>query len=693
MLSKIRIWFRYIYIRLSRASEKILLRIQMTEFIYMILMSVVIGVVVGFGSVGVKYLIELISDLAFTGEGTITERVIATPWYWLILIPTIGGLFVGPFAHFVVPASKGHGVTEVIQSLLTKGGIIKPIVAVGKSITSAVTIGTGGSVGYEGPIVHIGASIGSSVGQFFRVPTRRLRTLVGCGAAAGIAATFNMPIAGALFAIEVIMMDYAAFQLFPIIISSVIATVIAHNYMGNFTEFDASPIILSSNFEIFNYFILGAICGLVAFMMIKSLYYFEDLFHHQVKIPPYLKPAIGGMMIGSIGIFYPQIIGVGNETISAALNNNFFWLTAFVLVFLKIVSTSITLGSGGSGGMLSPALFVGAMTGFAFGEAMNFIDPNTTFNSGSYAFIAMGGLIAGTVRAPLTAILMVFELTRQSSAILPLMIVVSISMILSSKLSRESVYTLKLIMDKIQIKTFGEHGILKSIPVSEVFTENIITVKENANYDKITSKLLTINDPCLVVKTLDGNYLGVISINSLKDTLLDRDYLQDVIIAGDIADKSIPKVTPEHNCFEVLEICKNTQIDGLPVVESHNQNKLLGIVWIRDINDILQKEMDKLEHTSDLATKISKINKEHDISFMPGYVIAEIQVPESFVGRTIAGLKVRSDFGVDIISIKSNSAKGTVIKALPKPDYILKSSDSMIVAGEAEKVNILKDIS
>ncbi|MDX9789504.1 MAG: chloride channel protein [Candidatus Kapaibacterium sp.] len=692
MLNKLRIWIRYIYLRLSRGSEIVLERIQMTEFIYMILMSVVIGVVAGFGSVGVKYLIEFISEQVFSGEGSMLEKVASTPWYLLILIPTLGGLFVGPFAHFIVPASKGHGVSEVIQSLLTKGGIIKPVVAIGKSITSAVTIGTGGSVGYEGPIVHIGASIGSSVGQFFRVPARRLRTLVGCGAAAGIAATFNMPIAGALFAIEVIMMDYAAHQLFPIIISSVIATVISHHYIGNFAEFQVSPIVMSSSYEIFNYFILGALCGLISYSMIKSLYYFEGFFSEQVKIPDYLKPAIGGMMIGTIGVFYPQIIGVGNESISLALNNNFFWLTALVLVFVKIVSTSITLGSGGSGGMLSPALFVGAMTGYTFGEAMNFIDPDIAFNSGSYAFIAMGGLIAGTVRAPLTAILMVFELTRQSSSILPLMIVVSISMILSSKLSRESVYTLKLIMNKIQIKTFGEHSVLKSIPVSEVYSHNFSVLREDANFKEITNTMLSGTDSSVSVISMKGIFLGVITINTLKENLLDPDHLRDIVIAGDIADKSVPRIDIHTNCYDVLNLCRHHNVEEIPVMDSDQPNKQIGVLRMKDVNEILQREMDKIEHTSDLASKISQINKEHDIAFMPGYVIAEIQVPPSFIGRTIAGLKVRSTYGVDIMSIKTTSGRSYDIKALPKPDYVLKSNDSMIVAGEAEKVNILKSV-
>jgi CIC family chloride channel protein len=690
--NKAKILAKYFYLKFSRQSTVVITKIQMTEFSYMIIMAIIIGIVAGFGAVGVKYLIEFISNLAFSGQGSVLEKVIATPWYILLIIPVIGGLFVGLFANFVVPESKGHGVTEVIQSILTKGGIIKPIVALGKSITSAVTIGTGGSVGYEGPIVQIGASIGSSVGQFFRVPTRRLKTLVGCGAAAGIAATFNMPIAGALFAVEVIMMDYAAYQLFPIIISSVIATVISHHYFGNFAEFQASPIILYNFFEIINFFILGLLCGLVSYLMIKSLYFFEDFFHNKVKIPVYLKPAVGGLLIGGMGIFYPEIIGVGNDSISHALSNSMIWYTALALIFIKILSTSLTLGSGGSGGMLSPALFVGAMTGFTFGTGMNFVNSSIALNSGSYAFIAMGGLIAGTVRAPLTAILMVFELTRQSSSILPLMIVVTISMILSTKLSRESVYTLKLLMNKIKLKTFGESSILKSIPVSEVYTKKINSLPENANYSEIVNLIISINEPCISVISLKGKFMGIISINILKESFLDKDILTDVIIAGDIADMTIPKVTKNHHCYEVMDLCRIYDIEGIPVVDENDNTKLIGMIWMKDINDNLQLEVDKIELTSDLASKISQVNKENDIPFLPGYVIAEVKVPHIFVGRSIAGLKVRTEYGIEIISIKQSTPHGQEIKALPKADYIIQEFDSLIIAGEAEKVNILKDL-
>ncbi len=693
MIDRIKILIKYFYLKFSHKAAIIIKKIQMTEFMYMIIMAIVIGVVAGFGAVGVKYLVEFISEIAFSGEGTILEKVIATPWYILLLIPAIGGLFVGIFSHLLLPNAKGHGVSEVIQDILIKGGVIKPIVALEKSITAAITIGTGGSVGYEGPIVQIGASIGSSVGQFFRVPTRRLKTLVGCGAAAGIAGTFNMPIAGALFVVEVIMMDYSSNQLFPIIISSVISTVIAHHYFGNFAEFQTSPIILYNYLEIANFFILGALCGVVSYLMIKSLYYFEDFFHNKIKIPVYLKPAIGGLLIGVIGIFFPQIIGVGNDSISLALSNNMVWYIALALVFVKIIATSLTLGSGGTGGMISPALFVGAMTGLTFGTLMNYLNSSVAFNYNSYAFIAMGGIIAGTVRAPLTAILMIFELTRQSSSIMPLMIVVSLSTIISTKLSRESVYTLKLLMNKIKLKTLGENSILKSIPVSEVYTSKFHHLYENATYNEVINKLISINDPCISILCLNNKFMGIISINILKESFSDKDIISDAIIAGDIANKKVPKVTINHHCYEVMDLCRIYDLDGLPVFISDDSDEQIGMIWMKDINDSLQAEVDKIELTSDLATKISNVNKENDISFLPGYVIAEIKAPKIFVGRTIAGLKVRTEYGVDIISIKESTPNGQEIKALPKANYIIHETDLLIIAGEAEKVNILKDLS
>jgi CIC family chloride channel protein len=354
-------------------------------------MAIIIGIIGGLGAVFVRWLIEQLSLIFFSGEGSTHERISNTHWLLILFIPTIGGLLVGLISKVNIPDAKGHGVPEVIYSLNKKGGKISPLVALFKSITSSFTISSGGSVGSEGPMVQIGASIGSTVGQFFKVNSRRMRILVGCGVASGIAAAFNVPIAGALFAIEIILFDFAIVSFTPILISAGIATIITHYFVGDFTEFIVPPLMIVSPYEVISYFVLGALCGIVSFIFIKVLYTAEEFFEKKININQVLKPALGGLIIGFVGIYFPHTMGVGNDSINSAINNDIIWYIALILVFLKILTTSITLGSGGSGGVIAPALFIGAMLGSFYGNIINFYFPNVTAESSAYALVAMGG--------------------------------------------------------------------------------------------------------------------------------------------------------------------------------------------------------------------------------------------------------------------------------------------------------------
>ncbi|MCW9097733.1 MAG: chloride channel protein, partial [Ignavibacteriaceae bacterium] len=416
-------------------------RLKLTEHTFMIIVAIIIGMLAGFSAIGIRFLIKEISLLSFQGAGTFLENVLNTSWYWILIIPAVGGLIVGPIIYYLAPEAKGHGVPEVMQAILLKGGNIRPRVAFIKAIASSISIGTGGSVGREGPIIQIGSSIGSMIGQFLRVPSKRLKTLVGCGAAAGIAAAFNAPIAGALFAVEIILMDFAIAQFSPIVIASVMATVVSHTFEGKFAAFMVPKYQLVSPQEIGFYFVLGALAGVVSYFFIKLLYWCEDLFDNKMKLPEYVNPAIGGVIVGIVALGFPQVMGVGYDTINMALYGKMVWYIAVVLIFAKILATSVTLGSGGSGGIFAPSLFMGAMLGYFFGYAVHSLFPNVTASPGAYALVAMGGLVAGTTRAPITAIIIVFELTNDYSIILPLMVTCIISLILSSRLTRESIYT------------------------------------------------------------------------------------------------------------------------------------------------------------------------------------------------------------------------------------------------------------
>ena len=687
-----KISFKKVYTKFSNSTVTFFDRARMTEHTFMIIIAIIIGILAGFGAIAIRALIKEISILSFPGGSSFLENVMNVPWYWKIMVPILGGLLVGPLIYFFAPEAKGHGVPEVMQAILLKGGMIRARVAIIKAIASAISIGTGGSVGREGPIVQIGSSLGSTVGQFFRISSKRLKTLVGCGAAAGIAAAFNAPIAGALFAVEIILMDFAVAQFSPIVISSVMATVISHTFEGDFAAFAVPKYTLTSPYEIVFYFALGAVSGVVSYLFIKLLYQFEDFFDNKFKFPEYLKPAIGGVGIGIIALFFPQVMGVGYDSINQALHGNMIWYVAFALIFVKILATSITLGSGGSGGIFAPSLFMGAMLGYFFGEMVHFAFPAITSTPGAYALVAMGGLVAGTTRAPITAIIIVFELTNDYHIILPVMITCIISMILSSKLSRESIYTLKLLLRNINIKEGTELNVMESIFVKDIYNKDFDPINVTDNFNQVVNKVIRGKNPEFPVVTQDGMITGMISIYDIKDHLYERDALQDLLIAQDIANGFYDCVSPNDNCQTALDKLRKYDFEGLPVVDAEDSKKLIGMIWRKDIQYAYQKEIEARDITSTLASSIVMKEETPQVRFMEGYSIIEISPPKSFIGKSIKQLNIRAKYGLDVLSVKIKDEQGERLKAIPGSDYIINKGDILIIAGEIKNINILKNL-
>lgn len=669
-------------------------RAKMTEYTFILIIAIIIGLLAGFSAIGIRWLIKTITALSFGSGTNLLEVLSSTPWYLLLVIPALGGLIVGPIIYYLAPEAKGHGVPEVMQAILLKGGIIRPRVALIKSIASAITIGTGGSVGREGPIIQIGSSIGSTIGQFFKVPSRRLKTLVGCGAAAGIAAAFNAPIAGALFAVEIILMDFAVVQFSPIVISSVMATVVSHTFEGDFAAFIVPHYHYASPYEIGFYFLLGAVCGFFSYLFIKLLYFSENFFDNKLKLPEQIKPAIGGIIIGIIALRFPHVMGVGYDTINLALHGNLIWYLAAGLLFAKIIATSVTLGSGGSGGVFAPSLFMGAMIGVFFGEIVHGYFPEITAEPGAYALVAMGGLVAGTTRAPITAIIIVFELTNDYKIILPLMITCIISMILSTKLSRESIYTLKLVMRNIGIKEGREINIMESILIKDVYNrpnpKSIIFIEDK--FGAIVNKLIHNRGREFPVVDASGVLQGIISVDMIKDFLFEKDSLSSVLIAADIMNRKFEYVTPEDNCSVAIDRMRKHDHESIPVVENSNSMKLTGIVSLKDIQDAYNLEIEKREITSSLSSKIMMNEKEQRVHFLEGYEITEIAAPESFYDKSIRELNVRAEYGVDILSIKKETDENETVIPFPSPDYVIRKDDRLVVAGEIKNINLLSNI-
>ncbi|MBW2467801.1 MAG: chloride channel protein [Deltaproteobacteria bacterium] len=551
------------------------------EHTIMVLLGIIVGVVGGYGAVGFRHLINFIQSIAYGSPAELLEAVRSVPWHMRIAVPAIGGLIVGPIVYFFAREAKGHGVPEVMYAVALKQGIIRKRIVFIKALVSAVCIGTGGSVGREGPIVQIGSAVGSTLGQLFNVSANRMRTMVGCGAAAGIAATFNAPIAGSIFALEIILGEFEITSFSPIIISAVSATAISRHYLGNVPAFILPQYVLHSPLEFPLYAVLGILCALVAVGFTLFLYRTEDAWD-SIKFPEYFKAVLGGLIMGTMGLVFPQILGVGYGAIDLALTVKLSWWFMGLLVLCKILATSITIGSGGSGGIFAPSLFLGAMAGGAFGTIAHYFFPSVAASAGAYAVVGMGAVVAATTHGPLQAILIIFEMTSDYKIILPLMITCIISCIVARKLCGESIYTFKLIRRGINIRGGKEVNILNSIPVKNVMYHTVEMIPETFLLKDLAKKLPQSRSNNFVVVDENEKITGVLTFldyyNNLFNGKLDKQ-----MTVKDIMTKDVVTVSIEDHLGTAMEKITAGDYSILPVVKADDPQKMAGILTRRDI--------------------------------------------------------------------------------------------------------------
>ncbi|HET6849954.1 MAG TPA: chloride channel protein [Gaiellales bacterium] len=388
---------------------------------------------------------------------------------FLVIAPILGGLVYGPLISRYASEARGHGVPEVMLAVRRHGGVIRPRIALVKALASAVCIGTGGSVGREGPIVQIGSALGSSVGQLLRLPADRMRLLVACGAAAGISATFNAPIAAVFFTVELILGELEIESFGSVVLASVVAAVIGRAAFGDTPFLGLPPFHQRSVWEYGWYAALGLGAVVVGLAFTRLLYGLEDLGDAVWRGPEWLRPAVGGVLLGGLLLAVPQVYGVGYPVMQHALAGRYALGFVLLLLLAKILATSTTMAIGGSGGVFAPSLFMGAMLGAATGQLANGLTPGVAAPAGAYGLVGMAAVFAAASRAPITAIVIVFELTGDYTIILPLMTAVAVAVAGSSLASEDTIYTLKLRRRGIPLKR--SHGsALADITVAEAMT-------------------------------------------------------------------------------------------------------------------------------------------------------------------------------------------------------------------------------
>lgn len=564
--------------------------LKLTEdlrWIYLDLLSIVVGISGGLGAVAFRKLVELSHDFFF---GFLLPLLPNS--YFVVLLPVLGGLIVGPLIYKLAPEAKGDGISHIMIALQRFTGDIRKRAGLVLIFTSAITLGSGGSAGREGPIALIGASAGSAIGKAIRLSARDLKVLTCCGVASGIAATFNAPMGGAIFSMEVISKKFTSLDAVPILLAAVVGKAVATELIDPVPEF-VNPNFYFTTFDMVLCFFIGPLFGFLSFLWVKGYYFFEDRFQ-DLPLPDILKPAVGGLTAGVCGIFFFEfgIMGVGYEGI-----NNVFMLAArapatdlllllLALGLLKMLATSSTVGSGGSGGVFAPTLYIGTMFGLAAGMLAEILAPDQIANPLDYGLLGMGALFAGTAGAPLTCIFMITEMTGNYGG-LPSLIICCITSYTVARilLKGGSIYTIKLMRKGIYLDL--PQPVLSEVSVGEAMHKEVIAVSPLCRISEVRDGIYRCNYTGFPVVD-EGRLVGMITFDDIRRI---PPHEQEKMTVKEVAVRAPITINPHQSAKMAMDIMYENDVGRLAVVEKDNAQKLIGIITRSDVIRAYEREM------------------------------------------------------------------------------------------------------
>lgn len=676
-----------------RSLASLLDKLPLGEGLILVILAVMVGAGTGLAAV---FFIRLISFINLFSYGDIGSLFPQWGRVWFIIIPVAGALITGPIiAHFAVEA-RGHGVPEVMQALIQNGGRIRPRVAIAKIVASALCIGTGGSAGREGPIVQVGSALGSSVGQWLRLSDGRIRNLVACGAAAGIAATFNAPIAGVVFATEVLMSELQVTVFGNVMLSAVSASIVSQIFLGARPAFGVPTYVLHSPWEMLLYVALGLLAALVGIGFIRLLDTVENLFDSW-RFPEFAKPAVGALLLGVLAYGYPHvsslvsvygaetrlglplidniphIYGSGFEFLDHVLKGQApFWLLTLLIV-LKPLATSFTLGSGNSGGVFAPSLFTGAMLGGSFGYLCQALFPGMGLEVGAYALVGMAAVFAATARAPLTSMLIVFEMSNDYRLILPLMAAGMVASSVAQWLQGESIYTIKLIKRGIRFGLGRDLDVMQGVRVEEMMKTMPVTVDINQSVAELFALFQETNLRGFPVLSGEELY-GIVTLQDMERTIarLDRTvHRRDVSLKDlrvwDVATPNPVTVFPDEPIWVAIRKMSPRDLERLPVVDRDNPRQMLGLISRSDI--LRAYDLGLMRKRQDPA------GQEHmALRRMTDLELVELTVAGGGQGTERALAEIPLPAGANLVTIERGEAV-----LVPTPDTMIMVGDRLTI--------------
>lgn len=552
-----------------------------------LLLACLVGIGAGYASVLFRLILHKLHHFSFE---------VVYPWlasfsvYLLPLIPITGALLLIPFASKYPKEVNGYGMPRFLINVHLRGGLVRTRTIFIKILTSAITISTGGAAGVEGPIAQIGGAVGSSIGRFFEMGSHRLKVLIACGSAAGIAAQFNAPLAGVLFAQEIIMVGEFQLQTFGVIvIASGLATAISRAYFSSAPTFGNLEYTISGFYELGFYILLGIVIGILAYLFIRIFFWVSDYFD-KMKMHSFFKPILGAFIVGLFGLIHFGVLSDGYEYITAALETSpeLSVGTLALLVLLKMLATSVTLGSGNVGGVFAPSLFIGAMIGGVFGWGLKYLFPEMDIQPGSYALVGMGAFLAAATHAPMTAIFLLFELTNNYQVIIPIMFASVVGVMVSRRFCDDSLDSMELSRQGISLHAGKEESILNSIKVESVMIQDYETIKENMSFAEFMSFFPTSKSQYYPVMNYENKLTGVVSFQDIREILLEEG-LEHLVVMKELAESNLIKLLPHDNLNEAIKKFGIKDIEAIPVVHPEDSTELLGILKRKDVINAYNK--------------------------------------------------------------------------------------------------------
>ena len=569
------------------------------------IVGILIGVVSGLGAIVFSFLLRTATrfftqDLVtlILGSSSSHELIGFPLGRWMMLwIPALGGLISGIIVFTFAPEAEGHGTDAMIDSFHRKKGVIRRRVPLVKTIASAITIGSGGSAGREGPIAQIGAGFGSFLASVMKMSDRERRIMLLAGAAGGIGAIFKAPLGAALFATEVLYRreEFEFEAIIPCILSSIVAFMVFTFHDGNATIFHIPAFSLATPFQLPFYAVLGVVCALVGFPYVRFFYGTRDRFFRRLKLPKAVKPAIGGLMVGVIALFLPEVLGGGYAWMQAAIDGHLAIGLMAGLVLAKIAATSFTISSGGSGGVFAPSLFIGSMLGGAFGDLCQRLFPHIVTEPGAFVLVGMGGFFAGVAKVPIAALIMVAEMTGGYSLIVPMMVVTCLAYLL---LGRTSLYEKQVATRVDSPAHVGDFAvdIMEHLRVKDAVVANrtVETIPEDMGFEEILRLMTGSSQQDFPVVDSNGRLTGIVSMTDLRSAMADST-VHALLVAKDISISRVATVTMDDSLNTALQLMASLDVRELPVVTREHPDRITSLVSRKDAVIAYHDEMDRLK--------------------------------------------------------------------------------------------------